>query len=489
MKDTSTATHPPPPYTRHWEPKFHFAPARNWMNDPNGLIFFEGEYHLFFQYNPHGSDWGHMSWGHAVSSDLVHWDELSVAIHESDFMVFSGSVVIDWDNRSGLGDGEAPPMIALFTAHRDQPANQSQHLAFSHDHGRSWTHYADNPILDLEDANFRDPKVFWHEPTNRWVMVVALAQAHEVLFFSSRDLLVWVEESRFGPAGEVGGQWECPDIIELPVEGEANTMAWVLKIDVDKNFNGQGSGAQYFTGSFDGRRFLTDSAAPKIVDFGPDFYACANWNELPDEFEAPVWIGWTSNHLSGRQYPTEPWRGEMSVPRQLSLRREKKQLVLRQFPIQSIFDLFQPMFEHSELQLRSGKPEHIPLKGDERAFHLKFVLTELCAPILLSLVSGSGQQIQLFIDPANGHVSLTRENSDAFAHPEFPGEFQGIFSPKCEVEFDVFVDTTTIEVFADGGTCTLTQRFFFNELSRMGIATQRSATMRNFKLSVFRNER
>src|SRR5579872_5698392 len=195
-----------------YRPRYHFTPRRNWMNDPNGLVYFAGEYHLFFQHNPCGDQWGHMSWGHAVSRDLVTWEELPVAIPETDReMIFSGCLVIDWKNVSGLGGGSEPPFLAFYTGYDAKTDIQRQCLAFSHDRGRTFTFYEGNPLIDLGMAHFRDPKVFYHEDSAAWVMAVSLPREHRIVFYRSRNLLQWTLAGSFGPAGATSGQWECPD--------------------------------------------------------------------------------------------------------------------------------------------------------------------------------------------------------------------------------------------------------------------------------------
>ena len=193
-------------------PLFHFTPPRNFMNDPNGLVFYKGEYHLFYQHNPVGNTWGHMSWGHAVSRDMMRWQHLPVALSEADgVMIFSGSVVVDWKNTSGFcrpSDGDPSCLVGIYTGHGRR--RQTQNLAYSNDRGRTWTKYPGNPVIDLGLENFRDPKVFWHEPSQRWVMVTVLADQHKVRFFAARDLKSWETLSDFGPAGATGGVWECP---------------------------------------------------------------------------------------------------------------------------------------------------------------------------------------------------------------------------------------------------------------------------------------
>ena len=246
-------------YSETYRPQFHFTPAQNWMNDPNGLVYYQGEYHLFYQYNPFGDTWGHMSWGHAVSRDLVHWQHLPVAIPEQgDEMVFSGSAVVDYDNTSGFGTAENPAMVAIFTSAK--PGNQSQALAYSLDRGRTWTRYAGNPVLDIGSGEFRDPKVFWYAPEHKWVMAVSMAVERKIRLYSSPDLKHWTLMSDFGPANATGGVWECPDLFPLALDGDPSKTKWVLVVNLNPGGIAGGSGAQYFVGDFDGTRFTSDDA-------------------------------------------------------------------------------------------------------------------------------------------------------------------------------------------------------------------------------------
>lgn len=252
------------PYREKWRPQVHFTPAMNWMNDPNGMVFYDGEYHLFYQHNPFGDRWGHMSWGHAVSRDLVHWEHLPVALAEEDgVMIFSGSAVVDWQNTSGFGRDGQPPLVAVYTGHHTDKPLQNQHVAYSNDRGRTWTKYAGNSVLDLGERDFRDPKVFWHEPTRRWVMVVAWPVQRQVRIYSSPDLKTWTHLSDFGPAGSTRGVWECPDLFPVNVEGQPGLRKWVLIVNAGSGAPAGGSGCQYFVGEFDGRQFTLDGAAER----------------------------------------------------------------------------------------------------------------------------------------------------------------------------------------------------------------------------------
>ncbi|WP_415365690.1 GH32 C-terminal domain-containing protein [Saccharothrix sp. BKS2] len=267
------------PATEPHRPQFHFTPERNWMNDPNGLVHHEGEYHLFYQHNPNGNSWGDISWGHAISRDLVHWQELPVAIsHDEDEMVFSGSAVVDHANTSGFGTRDEPAMVAVYTSAPKTGGKQAQSLAYSTDRGRTWTKYAGNPVLDIGSAEFRDPKVQWYAPTKSWLMAVALSAERKIRFYSSKDLKSWTELSDFGPAGAVGGVWECPDLFPLRVDGDPRRTKWVLVVSINPGGIAGGSAAQYFIGDFDGTRFTPDDdggytppAGVAVEDFESDY--------------------------------------------------------------------------------------------------------------------------------------------------------------------------------------------------------------------------
>ncbi len=254
----SMAARPQGSYMEPFRPQYHFTPEKNWMNDPNGMVFYEGEYHLFYQYNPAGDKWGHMSWGHAVSPDMVHWTHLPLALPEADnVMIFSGSAVVDWKNSSGFGTDGRPPLVAVYTGYRTTDRVQFQCIAFSNDKGRTWTKYRDNPVIDINSTDFRDPKVQWHDATRRWIMTVSLSAEHKVRFYGSDNLKVWTLLSEFGPAGATGGVWECPDLFELPLPA-TNDKRWVLVVNMNPGSVAGGSGGQYFIGRFDGTRFVAD---------------------------------------------------------------------------------------------------------------------------------------------------------------------------------------------------------------------------------------
>lgn len=303
----SSAKAAAPLYQEPWRPQFHFTPERNWMNDPNGLVFYEGEYHLFYQHNPEGNKWGHMSWGHAVSKDLVHWEHLPIALREeNNVMIFSGSAVVDWKNTSGFGVDGKPPLVAIYTGHHTDRPRQDQRIAYSNDRGRTWTKYSGDPVLDIGEADFRDPKVFWHEPTKRWIMAVTWCNHHQVRLYGSPNLKDWTHLSDFGPAGATGSWWECPDLFPVSVEGRGNRQKWVMIVNGGGLPNG-GPGCQYFVGDFDGTTFTLDPTYPKpqpehvpggivLADFENGSYG--EWKATGDAFGSAPANGTLANQQS-----------------------------------------------------------------------------------------------------------------------------------------------------------------------------------------------
>jgi fructan beta-fructosidase len=281
----------PATYDQPYRPQFHYSPAKNWMNDPNGLVYYQGQYHLFYQYNPLGNTWGNMSWGHAVSPDLVHWKELPVAIpYDATELVFSGSAVIDKGNTSGFGTKAKPPLVAIYTSAK--PGSQSQALAYSTDGGLTFTKYG--TVLDIGSAEFRDPKVFWYAPAKAWRMVVVKATEHKVSIYSSPNLKNWTHLSDFGPTGAVGGVWECPDLFPLAVDGNPKNVKWVMVVNLNPGGIAGGSGGQYFVGDFDGTTFTTDDAATYTPPTGT----------VLEDFESTGFAPWTTTGTAFGDGPT-----------------------------------------------------------------------------------------------------------------------------------------------------------------------------------------
>ena len=320
-------------YTEKYRPRFHFTARKNWLNDPNGCVLFAGEYHLFFQHNPHGNEWGNMTWGHATSPDLVHWHELPCAILPyGGGDIFSGSAVVDWNNTSGLGDGIGPPIVAMFT-HARSPCEQA--LAYSIDKGRNWRVYNSGQYVVPNqglDGYERDPKIFWHLNSRKWIMALWV-KTNTVRFFTSDDLIHWSHASDF--VGD--GFWECPDLIELPVDGDVIDKRWVLN---DANFN-------YWIGTFDGKTFQPESG-PFQGDFGANFYAAQTWNSTENRV---VQIAW----MRGGEYPRMPFNQQMSFPCELSLRKTSDGVRLYRLPVPEIESLYKETTEFRDMLLDIGQ--------------------------------------------------------------------------------------------------------------------------------------
>lgn len=316
--------------TLQWRPVYHFTPEKNWTNDPNGLIYLNGKFQLYYQHNPFENKWGHMSWGHAESADLVHWTHFPVAIPEvvtkdTTTWIFSGSAVIDKNNTSGFGINGKGPIIAIFTGDQPKQKKESQFIAYSNDNGMSYKLYDKNPVIDLNKHDFRDPNVFWFEKTQQWIMVVSLVDTHQVRFYGSKNLKNWTKLSDFGPAGFMTSAWECPSLVPLPVDGNPANIKYVLFISC---FGDHGPQVQYFVGDFDGTTF-TDANPPDtmlLTDYGDCFYAAISWRDAPQNKK--IFLGWLIN---GKQ-ETYPWKGQMSIPRDLSFKTTTDGIRLIQTP-------------------------------------------------------------------------------------------------------------------------------------------------------------
>jgi fructan beta-fructosidase len=441
-------------------PVYHYAPERNWMNDPNGLVYYDGEYHLFYQYNPHGDRWGHMNWGHAVSRDLVHWQELPVAIPETDVMAFSGQAVIDWNNTSGLGRKGKPPMVAIYTG--AGPTKQSQYLAYSNDRGRTFTIHGE--VLDIGSNEFRDPKVLWHAPTKRWVMVVVLGAENKAAIYTSTNLKQWDKASEFGPAGARGKNWECPDLIELPVEGGApGEKKWVLTINLGDNAVGGGSGAQYFVGDFDGTRFTPIEGwgtAPRWVDYGADFYAAVTWSDLPKSDPRRIWIGWANDWRYANSIPTYPSRGLMTVPRTVSLRKMPDGYRLVQAPVREVETLRGNAWQQKGMTV-GETPVALPIEGGSADLQVDLD-TGTAAEIAITLTDEQGYQTVIGVNPAVNEVFIDRTRSGPHFHDGFANRHIAPVDLKKSrrVSLRILADQSIIELFINDGERTITDRFF-----------------------------
>jgi fructan beta-fructosidase len=455
-------------------PVYHFTPPKNFINDPNGLVFLDGEYHLFYQHNPEGDRWGHMSWGHAVSRDLVRWEHLPVALREeAGVMIFSGSAVFDPRNTSILGRAGVPPLVAVYTGHGHD--RQTQNLASSVDRGRTWSKFVGNPILDIGSNAFRDPKVFWHGPSKRWVMATVLADRRQVRLWSSADLRRWERLSDFGPAGSVKGVWECPELFQAPVEGgEAGTSRWVLKVDVNEGAPHGGSGGQYFVGNFDGTVFRPEVApadTPTLwIESSKDFYAAQSWNDAPGDGR-PVWVAWMNNWQYANEIPTAPWRGAMTTPRRVALRRATEGFRLVQSPVEGVLSL---RHGHRKVEARPIPQGDAALGGEGIDGQALEILAEFepgdSERFGLKVRQGTGEETVIGVDRRTALVYLDRSRSGNIAFsPHFPGRHTAHRAPgdrDGHIRLHVLVDATSVEVFTDAGAVVITEQIFPKPESR-----------------------
>jgi sucrose-6-phosphate hydrolase SacC (GH32 family) len=427
------------------------------------LVFLDGEYHLFYQHNPEGDTWGHMSWGHAVSRDLLRWQHLPLALREeAGIMIFSGSAVVDERNTSGLCSGAGSScLVAIYTGHTEK--RQTQNLAVSVDRGRTWRKYDGNPVLDLARGDHRDPKVFWHEPSNRWVMVSVLAGERKVRLFASTDLKRWETLSDFGPAGARGGAWECPDLFPLAVDDRAGDVRWVLQVDLNPGGRLGGSGAQYFVGTFDGRRFVSENPAGLTlwVDYGKDFYASQSFNGLPRSDGRRVWIGWMSNWLYADVEPTAPWRGVQSVPRELALRTTPEGIRLVQTPVRELASL-RTASTATAVSRRTTLPPSAEIELE--------VVPGEWSETGIRLMNASGEEVTIGVlqRPLEVFIDRRRSRRTAF-HDGYPERHAGPARwMNGRIPLRVIFDRTTLEVFASGGEVVLSDRVYpTRELDRI----------------------
>jgi len=442
-------------YKEQYRPQFHFSSPLHWINDPNGLVYYDGEYHLFYQHNPMGIRWGHMSWGHAVSKDLVHWQHLPLAIEEGkEVMIFSGTCVVDKNNSSGFGKDGKIPMVAIYTGHIEEK-NQSQHIAYSLDNGRTWTKYDRNPVLDLGKKDFRDPKVFWYEPGKKWIMAVVLPIEKQIQFYSSGNLKEWSLMSSFGPAGDTTGIWECPDLFEVPVTGEAGKTKWVL-------MHSPAPYMQYFVGEFDGNKFTCENPVTKVYrpDYGPDYYAAIVYNNLPKGL-APISIGWINNWNYANDIPTMPWRGAMSIPRTLSVKKINGEWILMQQPIAALQQLRYGAMEWKEKSIENKWV--LPAKGQQYELDL-LIDIGTSAQCGVRLAAGNGKELEIGYNAKDKKLYIDRsKTAQQSFHKKF-GELSRyethVEASKNQIRLRVFFDNSIVSVFANEGEAVLTAQFY-----------------------------
>jgi len=474
VKQPGGAENQKPYYSEQYRPRFHFSPDSMWMNDPNGMVYYKGEYHLFYQYHPYSNVWGPMHWGHAVTTDLIHWEHLPVALYPDSLgTIFSGSAVIDWNNSSGLGTMENPPMVAIFTQHNQALAEsgsirfQYQGIAYSLDRGRSWTKYPGNPVLENPGIrDFRDPRVIRMEEINKWIMVLA---AHDrVMFFSSHDLINWTMESEFGEdTGAHGGVWECPDLFPLEVSGEEK---WVLLVSINPGGPNGGSATQYFVGEFDGKNYQNENHGqdPLWLDYGKDDYAGVTWSDIPPEDGRRLFLGWMSNWQYATQVPTKRWRSAMTLPRELRLAREGEHYILTSVPVHETEMLRAEKHTLEPGPLESRDKVSFLRNGEEPLYEIDLTFEfdpgkEEDVEFGIKLESDRQEHLIVAYNNMAGELFIDRNGS---GKTDFSEQFAGVHtapyqvSEKGEIRFHAFIDISSIELFVDQGALVMTELCF-----------------------------
>ncbi|MBX2962976.1 MAG: glycoside hydrolase family 32 protein [Cyclobacteriaceae bacterium] len=474
-------------------PQFHFSPAKNWMNDPNGMVFYNGEYHLSYQYYPDGNVWGPMHWGHAVTKDLIRWEHLPIALYPDSLgYIFSGSAVVDWQNTTGFGSLDSPALVAIFTYHDPEQEKagsidyQTQGIAYSLDNGRTWIKYNKNPVLHNPGIkDFRDPKVFWYEPTGSWIMILAVLD--HVQLFRSPDLKQWEKLSEFGvDQGSHGGVWECPDLFPLTVNG---TEKWVMLVSLNNGAPNGGSGTQYFIGTFDGITFVNKNPAEKIlwIDYGKDNYAGVTWSDVPKEVGRKLFIGWMSNWNYANVVPTTVWRSAMTLPRELKLIETPAGTRLISEPVPELKTLREEK-SIREAQTLEGSLDLSSAITSNSQYDLFIAFDpDTNQGFTLELSNAVNEQLLITYNTETNSIQVDRTKA---GRHDFSTDFGGVHVVPREIKDPVstvrlIVDQSSIELFADDGLTVMTELMFPTELfTQLKLHTQENKSLSIEKIEI-----
>ena len=455
-------------YKEPHRPQFHFSPEKMWMNDPNGMVYHHGEYHLFYQYYPDTTVWGPMHWGHAVSPDMVHWEHLPIALYPDSLgYIFSGSAVMDKENTSGLGlDGEGP-MVAIFT-HHDMAGErakrndfQYQSIAYSNDDGRTWTKYSGNPVVKNPGIrDFRDPKVIWDETNQQWVMVFAAYD--KAMFYTSENLIDWKKTGDFGIDGDTR-LWECPDLFPIKVE-ETGELKWVLIVSIQQQGPNGGTATGYFVGDFDGDTFIGDNTNQKWLDYGTDNYALVTWSDVPESDGRRLGLGWMSNWQYAQVVPTEQWRSAMTLPRAITLHKENGAYELRNNPVKELEVLEKEGQTISAQMISDGLT--LVDNNSVSLYRLDLVFKKpMSGMISIKASNSKGEYIHFGYQVKDNTYFIDRTHSGKIDFSEVFADYHvGESSYNSDVvSMTIFLDWSSIEMFGDDGRSVMTDIFFPSE--------------------------
>lgn len=445
-----------------YRPAYHHTPLYGWMNDPNGMFYKDGRWHLYYQWNPYGSKWQNMTWGHSSSADLVRWEHHPAAIEANGLgTVFSGSSVVDSANTAGFG---RDAVVALYTS---ADVNQTQSLAHSSDGGMTFEIYPGNPVLTLE-SEARDPNMFWDADNGRWVMSLAHALDHEMLFFTSPDLKEWTLQGSFGKGiGAQDGVWECPDLFRLKVDGSGEEK-WVLVCNINPGGPFGGSATQYFTGDFDGKTFIADTDAEGVIptkwmDYGKDHYATVSWSDVPDNRR--VLIGWMSNWQYAGEVPTMQYRSANTLPREAGLfRAPDGQLYLSSSPVAELAALRDKPSVSVRNKPAGGNGRNFPLPGSNGGACeiLLDIDSRKAGSVDITISNNDGESALLCYDAKAHTMSFDRRRSGL---TDFSQDFPTVttaptFETDGKLSLRIFIDRSSIEVFGNGGKTVMTNLVF-----------------------------
>ena len=432
-----------PLYREPYRPQFHYTAPYRWLNDPNGLVYHEGEFHLFYQFHPYDSVWGPMHWGHAVSRDLLHWETLPIALYPDELgTIFSGCVVVDVDNTAGFG---ANALVAIYSYN-----TQAQGVAYSLDAGRTWTKYPNNPIIPSPMKDFRDPKVIWHTPTQQWVMVIAVGK--EIQFFTSNNLLKWTLTQQFSVDFE-SGVWEVPDLFPLTV---GDQVKWVLLISIQEGAPAGGSGTVYFIGEFDGTTFTPDAIEPILwLDYGTDNYAGTTWYNAPNDQR--LFIGWMSNWRYANVTPTSPWRSGMTLPRELRLVHTADGIRLAQVPM-DLGSLQLETLYTAHAQTLNGVLD-LPVYGRKLELVIQITLSSATS-FSIQLHADEHDALTITLDRTHNRLMIRRPVAEI---ENYPLEFSAPLDLSVPMlDLHILLDESSVEVFTAQGTLVMTAQTFGN---------------------------
>jgi len=449
-----------PVYQEQYRPQIHFSPKKGWMNDPNGMVYNEGVYHLFFQYYPGATVWGPMHWGHATSPDMIHWTEQPIALYPDSLgYIFSGSAVVDKNNTSGFGKGGKVPLVAIYTNHDTTGEKagsndyQNQSIAYSLDNGKTWTKYSGNPVVKNPGIkDFRDPKVSWNEERKKWIMT--LATKDRITFYSSSNLKDWTKESEFGEkVGAHGGVWECPDLFPLDYNGK---KVWVLIVNINPGGPNVGSATQYFTGNFDGHAFTPDDTTTKWLDYGPDEYAGITWSNTGNR---RIFLGWMSNWDYANIVPTQNWRSAMTIPRELGIVQINNQFRITSQPAKELNAITKPAtalinVKATDYTVANTAKQTTPYK-------LSLTTNEL-KDFSITFSNEAGEQLVIGYDKAANqyYIDRTKAGESSFKQSFAGRAVAPRFAQKPPMDITLIMDAASVELFADGGLTTMTSIFF-----------------------------